>query len=146
MLAVLITKAERLFTLDGSNTAHFVRAIFCCGSTHPSHGIERFFRPMRVLSVFKALVMHARVGHFVVQLKKAEMGQAQPSAAEMEAQQQMQLLAMQHALGQQMVSQRWVFFCVRVFGCCGVIIFRQSVLNVSSCISVLFFSTLAHAS
>ncbi len=35
------------------------------------------------------------------QLKKTEMGQA--SAADLEAQQQMQLMAMQHALGQQML-------------------------------------------
>eukprot|EP00903_Cladosiphon_okamuranus_P014517 g13465.t2 len=40
------------------------------------------------------------------ELKKAEMGQAQPSAADLEAQQQMQLLAMQHALGQQMQEQQ----------------------------------------
>ena len=46
----------------------------------------------------------AHGGVVLLQLKKAEMGQAQPSPADLEAQQQMQLLAMQHALGQQMVS------------------------------------------
>lgn len=50
------------------------------------------------------MTFRAHGGVVLLQLKKAEMGQAQPSPADLEAQQQMQLLAMQHALGQQMVS------------------------------------------
>lgn len=58
---------------------------------------------------------------FPLQLKKAEMGQPQPSAADLEAQQQMQLLAMQHALGQQMVRALLAAtVCFLVFAVVGV--------------------------